>query len=97
MGVGLFAISQLVVYTIKSKVDGWIEIYKLRLVTKGFTQTYGIIAANYSWELQQFEMKNAFFLEELEEEIYVEVPFGYEAFGNSVTGWKLSPEHWFGN
>jgi len=48
MGVGLFAISQLVVYTIKSKVDGWIEIYKLRLVTKGFTQTYGIIAANYS-------------------------------------------------
>lgn len=30
------------VYTIKQKVDGTIERYKVRLVVKGFTQTYGV-------------------------------------------------------
>jgi len=30
------------VFTIKHKVDGSVERYKARLVTKGFTQTYGM-------------------------------------------------------
>jgi len=30
------------VFTIKHKVDGSVERYKVRLVIKGFTQTYGI-------------------------------------------------------
>jgi hypothetical protein len=30
------------VFTVKHKVDGFTERYKARLVTKGFTQTYGI-------------------------------------------------------
>ena len=30
------------VYTVKHRVDGSIEIYKVRLVAKRFTQTYGV-------------------------------------------------------
>lgn len=87
------------VYTIKHKFDGSIERYKVRLVVKGFMQTYRIdyskekknspiakmnivkvilsLAANYVWELQQFDMKNSFLHGELDEGIYMHVPLGY--------------------
>ncbi|RDX77097.1 hypothetical protein CR513_42826, partial [Mucuna pruriens] len=75
------------VYTVKVKANGSIERYKTRLVAKvslkpmGFAPVAKIIivrvilslAANYGWELQQFDVKNAFLHEELEEEIYMEV------------------------
>ena len=63
------------------------------------------LAANYGWDLQQFDVKNAFLHGELEEEIYMEVPPGY---GNNLAahtvcklkkvlyGLKQSPRAWFG-
>lgn len=67
-------------FTVKYKADGTIKRYKERLVTNGFTQTYGVdyqetfapvakmntirillsCAANLDWDLQQFDLKNAF-------------------------------------
>lgn len=88
-------------YTVKYKADRSIERYQARLVTKGYTQTYGIdyletfavvakmnivrivlsLVANFGWELQQFDVKNAFLHENIEEEIYMDVPMGY---GNNL-------------
>ena len=58
---------------------------------------------NYGWGLQKFDVKNDFLHGELEEEIYMEVPPGYEGAANSVCrlkkalyGLKQSPRAWFG-
>ena len=39
------------------------------------------LAVNYGWKLQQFDVKNAFLHGE---EIYMEVPPGYEGAANSI-------------
>ncbi|CAJ2663478.1 unnamed protein product [Trifolium pratense] len=63
------------------------------------------LAANYNWNLQQFDVKNAFLHGELEEEIYMDVPPGYreDIAANTVCklkkalyGLKQSPRAWFG-
>ncbi|RDX71458.1 hypothetical protein CR513_49191, partial [Mucuna pruriens] len=98
---------------VKCKADGSIERYKARLVTKGFTQTYGIdysktfalvakmdtiwvisLAAKYDWELQQFDVKNAFLHGELEEEYEVAVNFVCR-LKKALYGLKQSPWAWF--
>ena len=40
------------------------------------------LAGNYNWDLQQFDVKNVFLHEDLEEKIYMEVRPG---FGSKLT------------
>ncbi|WVZ24536.1 hypothetical protein V8G54_003080 [Vigna mungo] len=63
------------------------------------------LAANNDWDLQQFDVKNAFLHGYLEEEIYMELPPGYngQAVAGTVCklrkalyGLKQSPRAWFG-
>lgn len=62
------------------------------------------LAANYGWELQQFDLKNAFLHGKIEEEIYVEVPPRYctNVVANTccrlkktLYRLKQSPKAWF--
>ena len=62
------------------------------------------LAANYDWELQQYDVKNAFLHGDLEEEIYMEIPLGFRAelkgkrvckLKKALYGLKQSPRTWF--
>ena len=63
------------------------------------------LAANFEWNLQQFDVKNVFLHVDLKEEIYMEVPprFGKNLEGRNVCklkkalyDLKQSPRAWFG-
>ena len=63
------------------------------------------VVANYDWELQQYDVKNALLYGDLEEKIYMEIPpdFGGELRGKRVCKLKKalyelkqSPRVWFG-
>ena len=111
-------------FPVKFKGDGSLERYKERLVSKGYTQTYGVdyqetfapvakmnakrillfLAINFDWDLQQYDVKNAFLHGELEKEISMNIPLGFSGSdGNKVCrlkkalyGLKQSPRTWFG-
>ena len=62
------------------------------------------LATNHDWPLHQFEVKNASFHGDLEEEVYMEVPSGYTVNSESevvckllraLYGLKQSPRAWF--
>ena len=91
-------------FTVKYKADGTLERYKVRLVAKGYTQTYRIdyqdtfapvakmntvrillsLTANLNWQLSQYDVKNAFIHVNLDEEIYMSVPPGFESSRGKV-------------
>ncbi|KAL6214060.1 hypothetical protein ACLB2K_013498 [Fragaria x ananassa] len=63
------------------------------------------LAANMDWPLQQFDVKNAFLHGDLNEEIYMDLPLGYNTstgekvvcrLKNSLYGLKQSLRAWFG-
>lgn len=112
------------VYTVKLKANGSIERCKVRLVAKGFTQTYEVdyhetfapvakmnsvrillsFAANLDWPLHQFDVKNAFLHGDLAEEVYVDIPPGFDdaksngkvyRLQKSLYELKQSPRTWF--
>nr|CAN82240.1 hypothetical protein VITISV_044199 [Vitis vinifera] len=72
------------IFTIKYKADGSVERFKARLETFAPIEklnTIGILlslAVNQDWCLQQLDIKNAFLNGDLEEEVYMEIPLGFE-------------------
>ena len=63
------------------------------------------LAAHFNWQLQQYDVKNAFLHEDLEEEIYMKIPPIFKGKGTAnkvcrlrkaLYGVKKSPKAWFG-
>ena len=63
------------------------------------------LAAHSGWELNQFDVKNAFLHGNLEEEVYMEIPPGFDPthginkvcrLKKALYGLKQSPRAWFG-
>lgn len=61
------------------------------------------VATNLNWSLLQYDVKNAFLHEELEEKVYMDLPPGLlentgmvRKFKRALYGLKQSPRAWFG-
>ncbi|RVW23360.1 Retrovirus-related Pol polyprotein from transposon RE1 [Vitis vinifera] len=75
------------IFTIKYKADGSVERFKARLVARGILLS---LAVNQDWCLQQLDIKNAFLNGDLEEEVYMEIPPGFE---ESMAKNQVRPDH----
>ena len=62
------------------------------------------LAAHFNWQLQQYDVKNVFLHDDLEEEICMSIPPGFEGeemvnkvcrLRNALYGLKQSPKTWF--
>ncbi|KAL9250712.1 Retrovirus-related Pol polyprotein from transposon TNT 1-94-like protein [Drosera capensis] len=74
------------VFKLKKDSVGQIVKHKARLVAKRYVQQQ----ANRSWEVHHMDVKSAFLNGELEEEVYVAQPEGFEVQGQKHLMYKLS-------
>ncbi|RVX23717.1 Retrovirus-related Pol polyprotein from transposon RE1 [Vitis vinifera] len=90
------------VFNVKYRADGRIDRYKARLVAKALHKPMGLIFKKLLHQLQN--VKNAFLNDDLEEEVYMEIPPGLKLSSSndlvcklqkSLYGLKQSPRAWF--
>ena len=89
------------VFKIKTDADGSVERYKARLVVQGYTQKFGVdydartlvaLAAQQGLKLHQMDVTCAFLNGELEEEIYMKQPEGFENISLQITEEYIWPQ-----
>ncbi|RDX60598.1 hypothetical protein CR513_61247, partial [Mucuna pruriens] len=101
------------------KDENWVQVMKEEMETYGidYEETFALIAkmntvrviisliAHFGWNLQQFDVKNAFLHGELEEVVYMEIPPRFYSHNEknmvcrlkkALYGLKQSPRAWFG-
>lgn len=103
------------IFKTKFHADGSIQKYKARLVAKGYLQLEGIdftetvritlnLAAQFKWNVYQFDVKSAFLNGDLKEEVYVTQPEGFIVNGKeekvyklkkALYGLKQAPRAWY--
>ena len=99
------------VFTVKYRSNGSIEKYKARLVAKGLLRHMALttkkflpqhnqsalsLVANLDWDLQQLDVKNVFLNGDLEEEVYMELPPGFDEDKRNGTVYKLKKKVLYG-
>ncbi|CAL1406644.1 unnamed protein product [Linum trigynum] len=104
------------IYKVKFNENGSIQKYKAQLVAEGYSQQPGAsnksletirtvpaLAAQLELPVYQLDVKSTFLNGELEEEVYVEQPRGYEKKGEedkvyrlrkALYGLKQAPKAW---
>jgi Reverse transcriptase (RNA-dependent DNA polymerase) len=121
---GMKTVGCIWVFKVKHNLEGKVERLKVRLVVKGYTQTYDIdyeetfapvakmntvrtlisCAVNFDWNIHQLYVKNAFLHGDLKEEVYMELPPGFDnkqvagkvcRLKRFLYGLKQSPRAWF--
>ncbi|KAM1271923.1 hypothetical protein ACFX2J_032678 [Malus domestica] len=74
------------VFKTKLNENGEVDKYKAQLVAKGYSQKYGLdtiravisLVACKSWNIYQLDVKSAFLHGEIDEELFMDQPPGYE-------------------
>ncbi|GKB17314.1 putative RNA-directed DNA polymerase [Tanacetum coccineum] len=90
-------------YKIKYKASGQVDKYKARVVAKGFSQREGIdFDETFSLVVKMLDMNNAFLYGDLNEDIYMSLPLGFECsdknkvykLNKALYGLKQAPRQW---